>query len=316
MYMTKVERRLKQSIQYVALATGLSAWLAKRRPVRRVIMLHGVGGSDLRASDFRRAMAWLKQNFRVQSLDSMVRAVVAGTPPSLEGDVAITFDDGLRNQMKIAYPILQEFNIPATFFVCPELISGNQWLWNHEARARLHRLSSQQCEEWALANYAPSSEVERIIDWMKTLPIQVRETAAASLRDSTSSFNPTPEEREAYDLLTWGEIAALDRTLITIGSHTLSHPILPTLSDAQIQHELQASRDILASTLDRDIDLFCYPNGSTDARVREIVEQVYRAAVTTEEGFVVEDTNPFAMPRIPISASLPLFAWRQYRPSA
>ncbi|MHB1669306.1 polysaccharide deacetylase family protein [Thiomonas sp.] len=304
------------SAQSVALASGVSSWLARRQLSRRILMLHGVGGPKLPVADFKRAMVWLAQNFRIVPLDAMVNDIAIAKPVARDAELAITFDDGLRNQGRLAYPILQALGIPAAIFLCPGLIDNKQWQWNHEARARLNRLSPAQRNEWARAQQAPSAHIEALIAWLKQQPLQPRLRIEASLRDATPGFAPTAEEHAAYDPMDWDEVAALDPRLITIGSHTVTHPILSTLDEAGIQQELQASRLMLEARLARPVELFCYPNGSHDERVRRIATQVYRAAVTTEEGLVTEPVDIYAMPRIPVAAQLPLLAWRMHRPWA
>jgi peptidoglycan/xylan/chitin deacetylase (PgdA/CDA1 family) len=96
----------------------------------------------------------------------------------------------------------------------------------------------------------------------------------------------------------------------------MSHPILPTLDDASLRWELHESRALLEARLRRTVDLFCYPNGSSDARVRAVARRTYRAAVTTQEGHVLAGVDPIAIPRIPVSSHLPLLAWRMLRPTA
>src|SRR5512144_725529 len=49
---------------------------------------------------------------------------------------AITFDDGLRSNITVAYPILQRLRLPAIFFVCPGLLERGAWLWTHEMGQR------------------------------------------------------------------------------------------------------------------------------------------------------------------------------------
>ncbi len=306
-----------ESVQNIALASGASVWLAHRQASRRIVMLHSVGGLKLPVAEFKQAMVWLKQHFRIVALDDMVRDITAGQPPAFENELAITFDDGLRNQAQLAYPILQALDIPATIFVCPGLIEQRQWQWNHEARARLSRLTPEQCFAWTHAHGAPAGQTDQIIDGLKLLPLRQRLALEDSLRQATPDFEPTREERGAYDPMSWDDLATLDPNLVTIGSHTMSHPILSTLSEEQIQHELQASRVMLESRLARPVDLFCYPNGSHDPRVRRIAAQVYRAAVSTDEGLVPRPVaDAYAIPRIPIAAHLPLLAWRMHRPTA
>jgi peptidoglycan/xylan/chitin deacetylase (PgdA/CDA1 family) len=104
--------------------------------------------------------------------------------------------------------------------------------------------------------------------------------------------------------------------LITIGSHTLSHPILPTIDDETLEREVRDSRRVLEQRLGRTIDLFCYPNGTQDERVHAAVARHYRAAVTTRYGLVAPTADPHRMLRIPAAPSLPTLAWRMHRPAA
>ena len=303
----------------VALSSGMSHWLAHRHPVRRILMLHGVGGAKMTQNEFYRVMSWLKAHYDVVPLDAMIRDILSGEPaPSGAGSsqLAITFDDGLRNQYNIARPVLEELALPATIFVCPGLVETGQWMWNHDARARLSRLQPAALAEWARQAGSPSQHIEGAIAWMKTLALPERLQVQAQLRECTANFMPTQDEHDAYDPMTWDEVRACDHGLMSIGSHTMTHPILPTLTEPEIQHELQQSRFILESILGRTVDLFCYPNGSTDERVRQIARSSYRAAVTTEEGAISSAVDPIAIPRIPVTPHLPLMAWRMHRPWA
>lgn len=303
----------------MALSSGMSHWLAYRRPVRRILMLHGVGDAQMTSGDFFRVMSWLKKRYHIVPLDAMIDDVMAHRPAPYgagKSELAITFDDGLRNQYTIARPALEELGIPATIFVCPGMVETGRWMWNHEARARLRRLSGAALAEWASDAGCEASNLETAIAWMKTLPLPERNRAQVILREHTPKFAPTARESDAYDPMNWDEVRACDTGMLTIGSHTMTHPILPTLTEDEIRHELQDSRDMLDAKLGRPVDLFCYPNGSTDERVHRIAQSIYRAAVTTEEGTVGAKVDPLAIPRIPATAHLPLLAWRMHRPWA
>ena len=265
----------------------------------RVLMLHGVGGDDFPAADLRRSLAYLARHFDVVPLGTIVDRVL-GSEPATGRELALTFDDGLRNNFAVAVPVLRDLGLPATFFVCPALIEDGRWLWNHEARARLKILRSEG--------------VEDKIEWMKTLPLDQRRTEEEKLRAETASFAPTAGQRTAFDMASWQEIAALDPAQFTIGSHSLSHPILTTLSEADLRTEVAGSRERLEERLGRPVDLFCYPNGAEDEAVRACVAGAYRAAVTTEPGFVEADGDPFRLSRIGAVESLSTLTWRLHRP--
>ncbi|MBW4048729.1 MAG: polysaccharide deacetylase family protein [Proteobacteria bacterium] len=313
---TLTRARLSRGVQQIAFQTGLSARLARRGRFRAVVMLHGVGGTDLPKPDFERAMRWIAAEFRVLGLNELLSRVGERRVPEPRGEVALTFDDGLRNHIEQAYPVLHELGLAATFFVCPGLIESRRWLWNHEIRARLSRVSAGQLIALAQTLRPTSPGIDGIVAWMKTLGLEQRHAAEARIREVTADFVPTAAEREGYDPLKWDDLRRLDPSLITIGSHTVDHPILSTLEDEQIEFELRRSRAWLEEAVGRPVDLFCYPNGSQDMRVRHMAAQTYRAAVSTVEGRVTPHLDWHAIPRVPIAAHLPLFAWRMHRPGA
>ena len=131
---------------------------------------------------------------------------------------------------------------------------------------------------------APGTSVDGIVEWMKTLRLPQRHQAEALIRQATPDFRPTASQQAAFDMMNWDDLLSLDPDLITVGSHTLSHPILTSLSAQEIELELMESRRCLEQRLQRPVDFFCYPNGSYDKRAYQLVQKTYRAAVTTESG--------------------------------
>jgi peptidoglycan/xylan/chitin deacetylase (PgdA/CDA1 family) len=309
--------RFSRQLHAIALATGLSSWLARRRPARRVIMFHGVDEVEMPVDAFEANLRWLAARFNIVPLGAMVDGVLAGRAPDPRGELVLTFDDGLGNHFGAAYPVLQRLGLPATFFVCPELIERGAWIWNQEARERMKSLSPQVRREFGVQSLkTDSADVEALVACMKGLPIADRRRAEDDLRARTPDFAASALQRRRFDPLTWSEVEQLDQKLITIGSHTLSHPILPTIDDAMLERELRDSRQLLEQRLGRAIDLFCYPNGAQDDRVHAAVARHYRAAVTTRYGLVPPDTDAHRMVRIPATPSLPTLAWRLHRPLA
>jgi peptidoglycan/xylan/chitin deacetylase (PgdA/CDA1 family) len=213
---------------------------------------------------------------------------------------------------------LRQMEVPATFFVCTELVETETWLWNNEARCRMQTLSAPALSDLSKSLIAPNCSSEKIIEWMKTLPLQQRREAEETIKRATAHFLPTAAQHAAFDIMNWDDLRSLDPRLITVGSHTMSHPILTTLSDQQIENELVESRHALEQHLQRPVEFFCYPNGSYDERAYEIARKTYRAAVTTESGVVhqQEILDLHRLPRIPSAENAALTAWRLHRPGA
>ena len=295
--------------------SGVSAVMARRQDCARILMYHGAKADE--AAALRAQLRFLARNFNVVSLATMVDRL-AGANNGGSNDLVLTFDDGLRNNLTIVYPILRELKLPATFFVCPALIESGQWLWNHEMRCRLRTLEHQALTNLRITLLAPDPSAEGIVEWMKKLsPAQLLRTEEI-IRGATPDFHPTPAQREAYDIMDWNGLIALDPGLITVGSHTLTHPILTTLTAEETEFELQESRRCLEQKLRRKVDFFCYPNGAYDRRAYRSAQKNYRAAVTTETGALnsKDELDLYRLPRIPSAGNPALTAWRLHRPEA
>jgi peptidoglycan/xylan/chitin deacetylase (PgdA/CDA1 family) len=310
-----VTTELKSIGHAISFRSGLSSVIARRLGCGRILMYHGTPQES--APALAEQLRFLARHFKVISLESMLDRITTGSFP-LAHEIALTFDDGLRNNLTVAYPILRELQMPAAMFVCPALVESGEWLWNHEMRCRLQTLASADLAEIRMKLLSPGSSVNAIVEWMKTLQLQQRRLAEATIREATISFEATAAQREAFDVMDWDDLRLLDRELITVGSHTLSHPILTKLSGEEIESEILDSRRCLEQRLERNIEFFCYPNGAYDKRAYQLVQKTYRAAVTTETGVIEgrERLDLHRLPRIPSAENAALTAWRLHRPEA
>jgi peptidoglycan/xylan/chitin deacetylase (PgdA/CDA1 family) len=310
-----VTTELKSFGHALSFRSGLSSVIARHQGCGRILMYHGIALQGAQA--LAKQLRYLVRHFKVVSLETMLDRITNGSfPPANE--IVLTFDDGLRNNLTVVYPILRELQVPATMFVCPALVESGKWLWNHEMRCRLQTLATANLAELRMRLLSPGTSVDAIIEWMKTLRLQQRRMAEATVKQATASFQPTDAQREAFDIMDWDELRSLDRDLITVGSHTLSHPILTTLGAEEIESEILESRRCLEQRLQRNVNFFCYPNGAYDKRAYQLVQKTYRAAVTTESGVIdgSQGLDLHRLPRIPSAENAALTAWRLHRPEA
>lgn len=310
-----VAAELKSFGHVISFRSGLSSVIARRQGCGRILMYHGVSPESAHAMATQ--LLYLARHFNVVSLEAMVDRLTNRSSP-LANEIVLTFDDGLRNNLTVVYPILRELHLPATFFVCPALVESGEWLWNHEMRCRLQTQTPSELAELRLRLLAPGTSLEGIMEWMKILPLSQRRHAERTVRQATLGFRPTARQRAAFDVMDWNDLLSLDRELITVGSHTLSHPILTGLRAQEIELEILESRLCLEQRLQCAVDFFCYPNGAYDQRAYQLVQKTYRAAVTTESGVVdgQEGLDLHRLPRIPSAESAALTAWRLHRPEA
>ena len=308
-----IKRRITQTAQNLSCSFGLSARLAKRSTVARILMFHGIGDEHHSKETFAQQIDFVNKHFNVVTIDRIL--AMADASEKFTDELVLTFDDGLKNNATHAYEILIKSNTPATFYVCPGLIESGSWLWNQEARERLRSMSALKLAALA-ADLDCDDGVEAIVSWMKTLGTSSREEVENRLRQETTEFTPSAEQRNACDMMSWDNLKNLDADLITIGSHTTNHVIARGLSDEDMKLEITRSREILEDELGRPIKHFCYPNGDFDPATVSKVRNTYKSAVTTKEGMVRNGDDNFLLNRIPSANSLSYLAWRMFRPKS
>jgi len=99
-------------------------------------------------------------------------------------------------------------------------------------------------------------------------------------------------------LLTWRQLQDFAAAGWEIGAHTRTHPDLTTLDPQGLEAEVGGSKRALEDRLGRAVDLFAYPSGKYDERVRAVVRRHFRAACTTDMGWASETSPLDALERI------------------
>ncbi len=133
----KIKKIIKKS--WLAICYGWQFLSRASSSANRIIVFHDIQNKDL----FRERMRWLKSNYQIVPLGRLLSE-------NGNDQIAITFDDGYANWATNAQPVLQELNIPATFFVCSGLIDltgdeANDFVKNKLMRRQsLNLISSHQ----------------------------------------------------------------------------------------------------------------------------------------------------------------------------
>jgi peptidoglycan/xylan/chitin deacetylase (PgdA/CDA1 family) len=259
---------------------------------------------------FRAHMCELRAHYVPVSLVEVLRWLRQGAElPSLAA--LVTFDDGHRNIRQHALPILREFGIPAVVFVTAGFLGDRYRLtWFEELFAAV--MSSAvptlrlRGREISLGNRESRARLcGQLIDHAR----QLRPRELDALRDevlgqlgATTPF-ALPEERFAW--LTVDDCAHLVEGGVTIGAHTLSHPLLRTLDDGAAVREIEGSKKTLEAQLGCRVDGFAYPFGNVglDFAEREMgmaKAAGFSAAFAASGGLVRRSADPWCLPRIGI----------------
>jgi peptidoglycan/xylan/chitin deacetylase (PgdA/CDA1 family) len=272
---------------------------------------------NVSAVEFTAHLEYLSKYGWVLSLAETIDCLQNGKPlpPNV---VVITIDDGYSDAFEIAFPILKKFEIPATIYAVTDFLDAKCWLWTDlmrfvlletEANSIKIEFENQDYVEAILDDETKRIETaSRINSRLKKLSNERKESKikeiAADLKVSIPEL-PTKD----FAPMSWEQARELDAQNVKIESHTVTHPILTNIGQSQLDFELQNSKKRLENVLDREIEHFCYPNGSLNETVWNAVKNSgYKCAVTTEYGFNEKAENPFLLKRIGAQSVIENFA--------
>jgi peptidoglycan/xylan/chitin deacetylase (PgdA/CDA1 family) len=251
---------------------------------------------------FERHMAHVARHYRVMTVEALVERMRRGGLP--RNAVAITFDDGYRDNLTHAAPILLRYGLAATVFLATGFIGSDDVLW-------FDRLALAFKATAAAALDAPGGErlelattparlraLDRALAVLKTQPDDERRTTLERLVDGLGGTDPRAFKNL---MLSWDDVHALAGMGFSIGAHTVNHPILSRVSTQRAWEEILGSRTMIESACGVAPAAFAYPNGRpedyTAAVARLVREAGFSCAVTTRFGVNTADSSPWELRR-------------------
>lgn len=277
-----------------------------------ILMYHRVNpdadvlGLSVSPTFFDKQMQYLNNRYVIVSLSEAVNIIDSGRID--KNYAVITFDDGYRDNYDYAFTVLKKYNIKATIFITVNAVNDGIISWHTLDQAILGScdkildlsryglgvvsIGTRDKKELAIAS---------IHSKLKQCGHETRIMIEAYIAKMLG--NNIPSERV---MLSWDEAREMQESgLITIASHTMTHPILTRVDRDTASHEINCSKAFIEERLGRIVDLFAYPNGQVgdfDDVVVKILEQAgYRAACTTMHGLVGLGGNLFKLPRIDVT---------------
>ncbi len=291
-FMKRLALHALRSSGVFALTRGLSARMA------RILMYHNFSSSaaDPNATTrqtVRKQFQYLQRHFRVVPLFEIVQQIVAGVGIS-PYTVALTIDDGRHNCYEFFFPLLQEFDFPATFFVVSSFINGEDWLWTDKITWLSEQISASP--ELSLARLP---ELFKLLNRLRPED-RDRRIQTLALKAGVPIPGKAPPK---YAPCSWSELRKMaDSGLIEVGSHTVTHPILSSITDEESWHELMQSRQQIQAAMGREVKSFCFPNGMPEdyrsSQVDQLAKAGYGCAVVADFGLVACDANLYRLQRI------------------
>ncbi|HLH31562.1 MAG TPA: polysaccharide deacetylase family protein [Terriglobia bacterium] len=260
----------------------------------------------LSAENLSELIRFLKDHFQIVSLQECIRSHSKGPPVSTR--CLITFDDGYRDFVSHAWPIVKRSKIPVTMFVPTSLLStGHSFWWDRVYRAAMtlgerdmagvggH--AGQLLRKISRTTVASRpSLVYQLIEYLQDW----RSADIGRLIEQMGAPDPRLLE-QANQLLTWKDVIKLHEEGVSFGSHTRCHPNLKLLSKEEVEREIGHSKVDLETALKTPVQSFAYPGGHRSVEMEQVLERAgYKVAFGTEKGFNSREHDVFWLRRINI----------------
>lgn len=250
------------------------------------------------AAVFDWQMRLLRNYFTPLSLDDAITHLQHKSLPA--NAVCVTFDDGYLNNLTVAQPILQKYQIPATVYVATAFSNGEnmwndrlQYLFADESRSHL-QLDDEIIQLGDIAQRRNSAQ--QWLKRLKYLPVAERRNKIAHFYQQNNAAE------QAALMMSPMQIKQLAASGVTIGAHTVDHPILKTQDADEQRRQIIESKQQLEQWLGMEVKHFAYPNGvegtDFDDTAVEIVRQSgFQSAVITNWGVSDSTTSQFKLKR-------------------
>ena len=254
---------------------------------------------------FRQQMLYLKQNYQIVRFEEDWSL--------LDQDaVSITFDDGYRDNLEYALPILEELEIPATIFISTGTIKQERELWWDELENLL--LEGKQFPaafalkdaefgcHWKTETYEDRKNCYSGLHYIMKNYADM-EKRNAWLQQLWKWRNLTQDVREKNLTVSEDDCRILaESRMISIGAHTVSHPSLAVLDTEKQEREIKTSIDMLSGILQKQITLFSYPFGVPEKDFNKATMDICRRsgickAASTENALWTMGMNSYKIPR-------------------
>ena len=227
---------------------------------------------------FEGCVRWfLKHGFTIISTDELNSIIQnkKSIPPS---SVVFTVDDGWKENKENIVAVAEAHKIPVTIFISTSPVeTGEPFWWTTVQKAYDKKLTNKS------------------VDALKWVPNEQRMLELEKIKPLVSNNR---------DALTIEALMTISQSpYITIGSHTVTHPILTMCNDDSAHHEIQESKKTLEKWTGKPINFFAYPNGNyTEREINALRSAGFEMAFTTKPEYVTLNTfkTPFEIPRFDV----------------
>jgi peptidoglycan/xylan/chitin deacetylase (PgdA/CDA1 family) len=260
---------------------------------------------EISVREFERQIRHLNENYSVISLEEAADRMSKGR--SVRGCVAITFDDGFRDNYTIAYPILKKYKMPATIFLTTGFVETGETPWFIVFRSLFANTSKDRLDielggHTSVFSWSSLDEKKTVSDrLMLYLQTCSNDERFSILKALPGRLGVGPSGEKQSLMLTWEQVREMSRNGISFGAHTVTHPVLSQITPDALRFEIGTSKATIEAKTDRPVTTFAYPFGRKQHYPEEacvVLKSLgFTCAVTSEPGTNGRSSAPYELKR-------------------
>ncbi len=270
---------------------------------------------------FREQLEILAKEYLVRPLSALPDV---SSLPSAKPVVFISFDDGYLDNYETAVPLLENYQLPAVFFIPTRIFRRDSLFWwevlekvllhTPAPRGSLQLQIGDTLKTWEITGPATAGKNSQFSAW-KGEAATAAQKIYLELGELLKASLPVVQDSVSDQLINWAGNFSADaslekinttqlkiisgESLFEIGGHTVSHAALGNLDASAQAREIREGKAVLEKLTGTRIKSFAYPHGNYTPETKRIVgESGFEFACTTENAGIVSRTPPLQLPRI------------------
>ncbi|MEL7338868.1 MAG: polysaccharide deacetylase family protein [Bacteroidota bacterium] len=319
--MLPLHKQIARKLVFPAmLGLGAERWFFRASSLGYLILCyHGVyhrssmpfNGRHIRTSVFEKHLRYFRRHFDILSLDDVFVRVEEGRfaqRPTL----ALSFDDGYRNNLTYALPLLARYEVPATLFAITGILDGTQSrIWTDTLDMIRVKLAGQslQWEDQIFADKGGqlyNEAGQSIYDYFQTYACGERDNRLARLaKQQQLQAWVMDQQIDFHRLLSPEELRQIDGSpWVSVQAHTYRHHDLAFREAAEIRLELLQGKSALENLLQHPVETLAFPFGRYDQRTKAIAREVgYRQLLALRYQHEEDRNEQDLLPRLNVSGT-------------
>lgn len=326
-------RRLLGILLRITFVTHILRFLNRRKIT--ILMLHGVAAEHadadwhplwprLTPQRLDTVLGQLAEHYEFMSIDAAVDVISGRKPPPRNG-LVLTFDDGYRNNVTEALPVLEKHGVPAAFYIATGFVETGESYWIDRLDFALQHAPEEARLIEALGKTYDLRNLDRsaLAEGYKRMRLGVKNSvpddeqmlaefdriSTALERAAGTSIKDVIDVDPYVAVATWEQLSGCAASGVEIGSHTVNHCRLTGIRHDEVARQLAESKSQLEQRIDGPCRHFCYPNGDHDESVATLVDEAgYSSAVTTDNGLNSVGDDLMTLRRYPMPTSSDTFS--------